>query len=133
RARLAGERCLYVPSSVVAHDYDLRLSPRRWGWAESYRHAVLLKTYRAPTLALLAPALAALECVTLAYLAARGPAYLAAELRAYAWLVTHLERIRRGRAVVQRQRRVADRALLAHLVDRIPYEQVARPSLARVA
>jgi GT2 family glycosyltransferase len=133
RALLAGERCLYVPTSVVAHDYDLRLSPRRWEWAEAYRHAVLLKAYRAPTLVLLAPALVAMELVTLAFLGWRGPRFLVAKLRAYGWLFSHLGRIGGARSVAQRRRRIGDRQLLSWLVDRIPYEQVARPALAGVA
>ena len=49
------------------------------------------------------------------------------------WLFGHLGRIGGARSVAQRRRRIGDRQLLSWLVDRIPYEQVARPALAGVA
>jgi GT2 family glycosyltransferase len=133
RALLAGERCMYVPDSVVEHDYELRLSPQKWCWVESHRYAVLLKTYRLPTLLMLLPALVSVELMTLAYLATRGPAYVAAKLASYGWLARNWRAILSARRRAQRLRTIEDRRLLRLLVDRIPFEQLAPAWIARLA
>jgi GT2 family glycosyltransferase len=130
RALLAGERCVYVPDSVAQHDYELRLPPQKWLWVESHRYAVLLKTYRLPTLLLLLPGLLLIELLTLAYLATQGPAYLQAKLRSYGWLFRNWPSVLHARRRAQHVRAVPDRRLLELLVDRIPFEQLAPAWLA---
>jgi GT2 family glycosyltransferase len=132
RALLAGERCLYVPDSVAQHDYELRLPPQKWLWVESHRYAVLLKTYRLPTLLVLLPAFALVELMTFAYLATQGPAYVRAKLASYAWLAHNWRAVLQARRRTQGSRAVTDRRLLELLVDRIPFEQLAPGWLARV-
>ena len=99
RALLAGERCLYVPDAVVAHDYDLTLPPIKWGWVEAHRYAVLLKTFKLSTLLVLLPALLAMDLVTLAYLATRGPAFVRAKFSSYGWV------LRNAAPILDRRRR----------------------------
>jgi GT2 family glycosyltransferase len=130
RALLAGERCAYVPDSVAQHDYELRLPPQKWLWVESHRYAVLLKTYRVPTLLLLFPAFVLVELMTLAYLATQSPAHLGAKLRSYAWLVRNWRTVLHARRRTQRQREIPDRRLLELLVDHIPFDQLTSPWLA---
>ena len=130
RALLAGERCLYVPDAVVAHDYTLTVPPIKWGWIEAYRYAVLLKTFRFRTLLLLLPALLIIDLVTLGYLAGRGPAFVAAKLGSYVWLLRHIAAIRNGRRRAQAVRAFSDHQILGVLTDRIPYEQVLSPGVA---
>lgn len=133
RALLAGEPCLYVPEATVAHDYSLSVLPTKWGWIEAHRYAVLLKVFRVRTLLILIPALLAADAMTFAYLAMRGPAYVAAKLRSYAWVVRHVDRIHRNRRRAQAIRAVSDREMLRVLADQIPYDQLAPAWLARVA
>lgn len=133
RALLAGERCLYVPDAVVAHDYDLSVPPLKWGWIEAHRYAVLLKAFRVGTLLLLLPALLGIDVVTFVYLAARGPHFVRAKVGAYGWLLRNLPTIARNRRRAQSVRAIADRELLSMLTHRIPYEQLAPPPLSRLA
>jgi GT2 family glycosyltransferase len=133
RALLAGEPCLYVPDAVVAHDFDLSVPPTKWGWIEAHRYAVLLKTFSLPTLLVLLPALVAIDLVTFAYLAARGPAFVGAKLRSYGWVVRHAATIKASRRRAQAVRAFSDRQILSVLADSIPYEQLASPVLALLA
>ena len=130
RALLAGEPCLYVPDAVVSHDYSLAVQPRKWGWIEAHRYAVLLKIFRIRTLLALMPALVAVDVITLGYLASRGRAFVRAKLDSYAWLLRHARVIRRERARAQSVRARTDREILAVLTDQIPYEQLAPSALA---
>ena len=133
RALLAGERCLYVPDAVVAHDYTLSLAPAKWGWIEAHRYAVLLKTFTLRTLFILLPALLAIDVVTFAYLGVQGPAFVAAKLRSYGWVLRHASVIWTNRRFAQAARRLSDREILSALADEIPYEQLASPLVARLA
>lgn len=133
RALVAGEPCLYVPSAVVAHDYNLSVPPIKWGWIEAHRYAILLKTFSLRTLLLLLPALAAMDVITFAYLAKRGPAYIRAKLQSYGWLTRNARAIGAGRRRTQTTRVTSDRELLQALTDRIPYEQLLSPTLSYAA
>jgi GT2 family glycosyltransferase len=133
RALLAGERCLYVPGAVVAHEYTLLLPPRKWAWIEAHRYAVLLKTFKLRTLMLLLPALLAMDLVTFAYLATRGPAFAFAKLQSYGWLARNLTTLRAARRRAQVVRKYSDRQILSVLTDEIPYEQLAPAWLAHLA
>jgi hypothetical protein len=133
RALLAGEQCLYVPDAVVAHDYLLSTPPAKWGWVEAHRYAVLLKVFTLRTLLVLLPALIALDLVTFVYLASRGPAFVAAKVSSYGWMLRHITAILRGRHRAQRTRQTTDPQVLAGLTCSIPYEQLCRPWLAGVA
>jgi GT2 family glycosyltransferase len=124
RALLLREPSLYVPGSVVAHDYELRLSPQKWMWVESNRLVVLLKSYRAATLLVLLPGLLLVEALTLAHLALRGPRFLRAKLASYGWLMRHWTAVMRNRREVQAGRRLGDRELLAALDVAVPYATV---------
>lgn len=133
RALLAGERCLYVPDSVARHDYELRLPPHKWAWVESHRYAVLLKTYRLRTLAMLLPGLLLVDLMTLGYLATQGKDYVRAKIDSYRWLRRNWQAVLAARRRTQRQRAVDDRRVLEILVDTIPYEQLSSPWVARIA
>jgi GT2 family glycosyltransferase len=133
RALLAGEQCLYVPDSIAGHDYELRLPPHKWAWVESHRYAVLLKTYRLRTLAMLLPGLLLVDLMTLGYLATQGQEYVRAKLATYGWLTRNWRAIRDARRRTQRQRAIDDRRLLGLLVDTIPFEQLSPAWIARIA
>jgi GT2 family glycosyltransferase len=133
RALLAGERCLYVPAAVVAHDYSLVLPPVKWGWIEAHRYAVLFKTFKLRTLLILSPALLLIDLVTLVYLTTRGPAFLLAKLRSYMWLLRHARSILHSRRRAQALRAVTDWHIVSVLTDQIPYEQLAPGWVAEIA
>ena len=103
------------------------------GWIEAHRYAVLLKVFRVRTLLILIPALLAADVMTFAFLASRGPVYVAAKLRSYGWVICHARTIHRNRRRAQAVRALTDREMLCVFADQIPYEQLAPAWLARMA
>jgi GT2 family glycosyltransferase len=133
RSMLLGERCLYVPTAVVAHDYDLSVPSIKWRWVEAHRYAVLLKALQVRTLLVLLPALMALDLVTFAYLATRGRSFVRSKLASYAWVVKHLSTILAARRQLQERRVLTDFQVLNALTDQIPFEQLASGAPALLA
>jgi len=105
RLRLAGGTVGIEPRAVVEHDYEFGASAgHKWRWLERNRLAFLVRTYPAPLLVLLAPALLATELALLA-VSARG-GWGAQKLAANAEALRWLPRLLRERRRVRRQRTV---------------------------
>ncbi|HEX9118099.1 MAG TPA: glycosyltransferase family 2 protein [Anaerolineae bacterium] len=131
RARLAGYTCLYVPSSVVYHDYKLRFGPNKTFYQERNRYLMLLKLYRWPTLLALLPTYVLAEIVTWGFVLTRDHGRAGNKLRGYAWVPRHWREIMASRRTVQALRRSPDRALLARCTAALPYEQTGGGLIAR--
>lgn len=86
RARLAGYRVRYVPSAVVAHDYQMRYTPTKAFYLDRNRHLMLRKNLSRTTYRRLLPALLLGELITWGFLLLKGPRYWDVKLRVYAWL-----------------------------------------------
>lgn len=127
RARLAGNRIVYAPRSIVYHKYALRMRPQKFAYLEENRLVVLVKSVRWRTLVLLAPALLIAELMTWTYAVAKGRAYALAKLRSYGRLVRGWPRLLERRRQVQHLRRVPDRELMGQLTWRLPLDQVIGP------
>jgi GT2 family glycosyltransferase len=106
RLRMQGGTLGIEPRAVVEHDYEFGASAgHKWRWLERNRLAFLVRTYPAPLLALLAPALLATE-LALLLVSARdgwGAQKLAANAQALRWL----PRLLRERRAIQRERSVS--------------------------
>jgi len=133
RARLAGYRCLCVPSSVVQHDYSLRFGPRKVFYQERNRYQMWLKGWHWGTWCALLPVLLLAEAVTWVYVLLRQPRQAGNKLRAYAWIVRHWAEIMARRRQTQALRRVRDRELLTDCTWRLDYGQFDRGALGRAA
>ena len=133
RARAFGYRCLVAPRSVVYHKYRIRLTPAKFFHIERNRWLVMLRLYRLPTLLCLAPALLVVEATAWAYAATLGPPHLAAKARSYVAVTRMLGTTLADRRRVQPLRRQGDRALLRHLMGRLPAGQLAERQVVRVA
>ncbi len=105
RLRMEGDAVGIEPSAVVAHDYDFSASDDKWRWLERNRLAFLVRTYPAPLLALLAPALIAAELALLAIATASG--WGGQKLRANREVIGWLPRLLRERRAIQRRRTVS--------------------------
>ena len=132
RARLAGWECRYVPSSIVNHDYSLKLRPGRISDQERNRYLMLLKTLRCPTLALLLPALALAEVITWGFVLLNHAPW-GEKLSAYRWILTHRKTIRELRRKTQLHRAVGDRAMLQTTVARLDFSQFPKGAAPRLA
>ena len=133
RAHLAGYKCVYVPSSVVYHDYTLRFGPKKTFYQERNRYLILLKGLQWRTLLVLLPALFLAEVVTWGFMLLQERKRLTNKLRACAWVVKHWGQIMRSRRQVQAMRRVRDRDLIARCTHRLAYEQTGSGFIARLA
>lgn len=133
RARLNGRTCLYVPSSVVYHNWSLSFGPLKTFYQERNRYLLLLRGLRRRSLLALAPALLLAEAVTWGFSLARDRGRLGNKLRAYAWIARHWPAIVAGRRRVQALRRVRDRELIAPCASRLAYEQTGTGLAATVA
>jgi GT2 family glycosyltransferase len=104
RLRMRGGALGIEPASVVAHDYEFDAREHKWRWLERNRLAFLIRTYPAPLLALLAPALIATELALFVASTAGGwgGQKLAANLEALRWL----PRLLRERRAIQATRAV---------------------------
>ena len=124
RAWLAGYTVCYVPGSVVYHRSRLDIGPLKFFCLERNRHLVLLKNFGWRTLASLGPALAGGELLMWAYAILRGPAFCAAKLRAWSWLLRNRSLIRSRRSWVRKLRRTPDLVVLGRLTWALPERQV---------
>jgi GT2 family glycosyltransferase len=130
---LRGWRCLYVPSSVLAHDYALRFGPRKTLFQERNRYMMLLQLYRWPTLLLLLPALLLAEVVTWGFVLLHDRANWRNKFKAYGALLSNWSAISAKRRINQTQRKVKDRALLKLTTFRLDFGQVSNSTLSRLA
>jgi GT2 family glycosyltransferase len=133
RARLAGWRCLYVPGSVVYHDYTLRFGPCKTFYQERNRYMILLKNLRPRSLLALAPALLLAELVVWGFVLLRRPDQARGKLEAYAWVVRHWGEIRQARRRAKGLRKICDRDLLSAHVSRLDFEQASTGIFPRLA
>jgi GT2 family glycosyltransferase len=133
RARLAGYSCIYVPASVVHHDYRLRFGPKKTFYQERNRYLMLLKVVRWPTLLLLLPALLWSEVLTWGFVLLHERRNRANKLHAYAWVARHWGEIMGQRRRAQLLRRARDRDIVARCTYKLAYQQTGAGYLARIA
>jgi GT2 family glycosyltransferase len=104
RLRMEGGALGIEPAAVVAHDYEFSASGQKWRWLERNRLAFIVRTYPAPLLFLLAPALLATELALVAVSIAGG--WGGQKLRANAEALVWLPRLLAERRRIQRRRAV---------------------------
>jgi len=133
RAQLLGYRCLYVPDSVIYHDYTLRFGPRKTFYQERNRYLMLLKALRWRSLFVLSPALLLAEIITWGFVLSRERRHLGNKVRAYGWLVSNWGSVMEKRRQTQASRRQEDRNLIERTGYRLMYEQTGQGPVARLA
>jgi GT2 family glycosyltransferase len=113
RARLRGYRSLYVPDSVIYHDYrPSQPTPFHLYHTARNRRILLFKNWRWRTLFLLTPALLLAELVEWGQALGQGWAGLKAKLRADLWLARHLGLLGKLHARAQAGRSFPDAEIL---------------------
>lgn len=124
RLRLEGGRIGVEPDAVVDHDYEFSANPAKFRHLERNRWATLLRTYPAPLLALLAPALIVTELALHLVAAASGWGRL--KLAADRDVLRGLPRAIRERRVIQSARRVSAAEFAAHLTPELDSAYLGR-------
>jgi GT2 family glycosyltransferase len=121
--RLAGKEIHCVPASTVIHDYHLTMFPQKLFLLERNRWKLLLSGLRGRTRLALAPLLAVSELMMWGYCLLRGPSFLRAKWRSYAWLRHNAELIRHRRRELAPLRRTSDWGVLRRLHWGYPLDQ----------
>jgi GT2 family glycosyltransferase len=121
RLRLGGGRIGIEPRAEVDHEYEFEKGAAKWRFMERNRWATILRTYPAPLLALLAPALLATELALVGVSIAGG--WGRQKLLAWADLVRWLPRLLRERRAIQARREIGAREFAAALTAELssPY------------
>ena len=133
RARLCGFRVVVAPRSRVRHKYEFSRSSRKYYWMERNRLLVMIWNYRAATLALLAPALLAMEPGLCLFALRSG--WWREKLRAYGYLLvpSRWSRILAQRRRMQALRTVTDREATALFTGKVMFPAVSPWLLTHVA
>lgn len=132
RAALAGYHCIYVPTSVVYHQYSFRLSAKKCFLLERNRLFSLVTVFRWGTLLLLLPTLVLGEMLMWGYVLPQGFDYARNMVESYAWIARNWCQVMDARRRTQKLRRVPDRQLLQRLSLALPLTQIARGHFAAV-
>lgn len=131
RAMLAGYACLYIPTSVVYHQYAFQFSPRKVFMQERNRLISLLKTLRWRSFFALLPSLWLAELLAWGYSVINGPEHVRNKFRSYIWLIYNHRQISDARRAVQELRQVDDRVILSRFSHRLSFTQTTNPGLAK--
>jgi GT2 family glycosyltransferase len=113
RLRLAGRPFGVLPAARAEHDYEFDKGDRKWRNLERNRWATIVRTYPAPLLALVLPALLAAEPALLAIAVAGG--WWRPKLRAWGDVLRWLPHARAERRAVQATVTISPRAFAAAL------------------
>jgi GT2 family glycosyltransferase len=126
RLRLAGGALGIEPAAVVDHDYEFGAREHKWRWLERNRIAFLVRVYPAPLLALLAPALLALELALIPVSVAGGwgRQKLRANLEALRWL----PRLLRERRQIQATRTITAAEFASRLTPDLDSSLIGGPA-----
>ena len=133
RARLAGYDCIYVPASVVYHDYTLKFRSQKILFQERNRYRMLLKSLRWSSLLVLSPALLLAEVVTWGFVLVRQPHMWRQKLQAYAAVVRNRGEIMAARRQAQALRKRSDREMLVLHTWWLDFEQTGPGIVPRLA
>jgi N-acetylglucosaminyl-diphospho-decaprenol L-rhamnosyltransferase len=132
RLRLRGGTVGIEPRAVVEHDYEFGASAgHKWRWLECNRLAFLVRTYPAPLLLLLAPALLATELALFAVSSRSG--WAAQKLAANGEALRRLPRLLRERRRIQRRRTVGAAEFASWLTPDLDSPFIAGPARSRPA
>jgi N-acetylglucosaminyl-diphospho-decaprenol L-rhamnosyltransferase len=129
RLRMRGGALGIEPAAVVAHDYEFGAREHKWRWLERNRLSFIVRTYPAPLLLLLAPALLATELALLAVSAAGG--WFGQKLTANLEALRRLPRLLRERRALQASRTVSAARFAAWLTPDLDSPFI--PAVARSA
>ncbi len=124
RLRLGGGAVGIEPHARVDHEYEFEKGPAKWRHMERNRWATILRTYPAPLLALIAPALLATELALIGISIAGG--WGRQKLLAWVDLVPWLPRLLGERRAIQARRRVTAGEFAAALTPELSSTYLGR-------
>ncbi len=127
RAKMLGYNSFLLPLAKVWHKYSFSKNKGKYFYIERNRHLFLLKNYQIWTLILLLPLTIIIELLMIAFSILKG--WSKEKARSYLSIITNLPTVIRKRAVIQKARRVTDRALSSRLTTNLGFEEVKVPGM----
>lgn len=124
-----GLRVVSVPDAIALHNYEFGRNPAKLYLVERNRLIFVLTLWSARALAVLAPALIALELAMAALAIKDG--WLRQKVRGWGWLLRNWRRVLARRRVVQREKTVPDRVWMRILTDELDTPLVNLPPAVR--
>lgn len=115
RANLSGFTILFIPTSIIRHDYALKMSPEKIYHLERGRYLILRKYLSTKCVLFLCPSLFITEILTLIYATINGKEYIYYKI--LAMIHGNISKIERYDGNLQQ--------LLMSLCDRIPEDQLS--------
>lgn len=131
RVMLAGYRCIFVPKSIIYHQYTFRFPPSKCFYQERNRYYSLLKILRWQTLLVLIPELLISEILAWGYVLLFGVDHIQSKYRSWVWLIVNRRQILKARHNTQRLRQVDDKTILKHFTYRLNFTQTTKPLIGR--
>jgi GT2 family glycosyltransferase len=120
-----GLEVLFVPDSVIVHQYDFSRNPSKYYLLERNRLMFLLSLFETRTLVLLLPPLLFFEMGMFFLSLTQG--WAREKVRGWIWLFRHYPWLMRRRAAVQERRRVCDSEIVPLLSSRFTAGNVSMP------
>ncbi len=130
RVWLSGMSCVFVPKSVVFHEYSFRLAHRKIFFQERNRYLLLLKNFKWPTLLLLLPGQVLAEIITWGFVLWKHRSALNQKWMAYRWILAHWHDVMKKRKNSQSLRKIPDRELLKRTSSRFDFYQIDKGKIA---
>ncbi|MHC1772674.1 MAG: glycosyltransferase family 2 protein [Flexilinea sp.] len=125
RARISGRLCIYVPNSIIYHDYHLRFGPNKVFYQERNRYQMLLKNLKFGTLLIMFPILLLSEIITWGFVILQDRKSIKDKILAYSWVIINWNPIMKKRKSVQQGRTTSDKVLLLKTEYKINFLQVS--------
>jgi GT2 family glycosyltransferase len=133
RARIMGYKCIYVPNSIIYHDYELRFGSKKVFFEERNRYLMLLKNLEWKTLILLIPILFFAEIVTWGFVVMYDRKNIKNKWLAYLWIINHWHLIVEKKKAVKKDKVINDSVLLSSTVYRINFSQIVQNYISKIA
>lgn len=133
RSRLLGYKILFVPRSVVYHDYkynpdeNIQTSSSKFYHLERNRLLMMLKNYSFKTLILILPAAIFIELGMNFYFLSHGWGFN--KFKGYLWIIRNLRPILIRRINIQKERKISDRKLSQNFKGKIEFKEFSTPLL----
>jgi len=118
RVKLAGFDIKLAPNSIVYHQYQFQMNPKKLYWIERNRHTTLLKCLSWQSRKKLAPALLLDELIVWGFAFLQGPRAIKAKFSALIWI------LRNKRQIVNTKQQFNDQVILRLMTPRVNFEQV---------
>jgi GT2 family glycosyltransferase len=133
RARLAGYKVLYVPDSIVYHNYALRFGAKKTLYQERNRYLLLLKSLHWRTLLALLPAILLTEVVTWGFVLLRDRRHLFNKVLACISVAAHWDDVIEKRRQTEAFRQTSDHSWFSQCTHQLAYEQAGSGTVVRFA